>query len=60
MKHLALPLTVMAVAIALCIGWILNIIAICHSDFASLTGVLVLRVVGIFLAPLGGIMGLFV
>lgn len=38
-------------------GWILNIITIANSSFDSITGVLVLRVVGIFMAPIGAIMG---
>ncbi len=38
------------------VGWIWNIVKIASSDFA-LTGMMVLRVVGIFIAPLGAIMG---
>jgi hypothetical protein len=41
------------------IGWVLNIIAIFNSGYLP-TGELILRVVGIFIAPLGAIMGLFV
>ena len=40
-------------------GWISNIVAVVHSDFTVLTGMLVLRVVGIFVAPLGVILGYF-
>lgn len=42
------------------VGWIINIVDIFHSNFSNITGELVLRVVGIFIAPLGSIMGLFV
>ena len=38
-------------------GWVHNIIVIAHSDFGHLTGMLVLRVIGIFVAPLGMILG---
>lgn len=37
------------------VGWIANIVAIAHSDV--ITGFTMLRVVGIFLAPLGAILG---
>ena len=39
------------------IGWVRNIVEIAHSSFAHLTGMLVLRIVGIFVAPLGAILG---
>lgn len=38
-------------------GWVANIITLYHSSFDTITGQLVLRVVGIFVAPLGSIMG---
>ncbi len=38
-------------------GWVLNIISIANSNFDTITGMLVLRVAGIFLAPLGAILG---
>lgn len=44
------------VLIALAVGWILNIINIARSDF-ELNGVLILQIVGIFVAPLGSVMG---
>jgi hypothetical protein len=37
------------------IGWILNIIEIAHADLVS--GFVILRVVGIFMFPLGAILG---
>jgi hypothetical protein len=42
---------------ALFYGWVANIIAIAHANFTEITGTLVLRVVGIFVAPLGSVMG---
>lgn len=39
------------------VGWVLNVIAIAGSDFGQITGMLVLRCVGIFVAPLGCVLG---
>lgn len=47
----------LSLVIGLIAGWVMNIITIAHSDFGTLTGLLVLRVVGIFVAPLGSILG---
>lgn len=41
------------------IGWVLNIVTIAGSSFTPLTGLLVLRIVGIFVAPLGAVLGYF-
>lgn len=41
------------------IGWIMNIFALIGTVNGPLDGVFVLRIVGIFVAPLGAIMGLF-
>lgn len=38
-------------------GWVSNIIKLWNSSFEVLSGMLVLRIVGIFLAPLGAILG---
>lgn len=38
-------------------GWIMNIMAVAGSSFDTITGMLVLRVVGIFIAPLGAVLG---
>lgn len=38
-------------------GWIENVIKLFGSDFAHLTGALVLRCIGVFVAPLGVVMG---
>ena len=47
----------LALVIVLCYGWVANIITLYNSNFDTITGQLVLRVVGIFVAPLGTIMG---
>ena len=38
-------------------GWVMNIINIVHADFTHITGLLVIQVVGIFVAPLGSVLG---
>tara|TARA_R110002020_G_scaffold210667_2_gene416858 strand:+ start:694 stop:891 length:198 start_codon:yes stop_codon:yes gene_type:complete len=39
------------------IGWVRNVIQLFTSTFDPLTGEIVLKIVGIFIAPLGAIMG---
>lgn len=41
------------------IGWVMNIVAIVHTCCTPLTGMLVVRIVGIFVAPLGAVLGYF-
>jgi hypothetical protein len=41
----------------LSIGWVWNIVKIAGSDFSSVSGILILRCIGIFVAPLGGVLG---
>lgn len=38
-------------------GWIWNIVKIVGSDFGMITGMLVMRVIGVFVAPLGMVLG---
>lgn len=47
------------VVIPALLGWIMNIVKIVHSDFAHIGGMLVVRIVGIFVAPLGAVLGYF-
>lgn len=49
----------LALLVAVGYGWINNIISIIHSDFAPLTGILVARIIGVFVAPLGAVLGYF-
>jgi len=39
------------------IGWVMNIVSLAHSSFEPLTGMVVLRVIGIFVPPLGAVLG---
>ena len=50
-------LVYLGLIVAMCWGWVANIVVLYHSNFNDLTGQLVLRIVGIFVAPLGAIMG---
>lgn len=38
-------------------GWIANIVKLVGMDFGAITGLLVVRAIGIFIAPLGSVMG---
>ena len=38
-------------------GWISNIIKLASMDFGGVTGMLVLRAIGVFVAPLGAVLG---
>lgn len=55
-----LALTIIGLWIAGIIGWVLNLVKIFDADFAHVTGVLVLRIIGVFIAPIGSVLGLFV
>lgn len=39
------------------VGWILNIIRLCEATFDPLTGIVVLRIIGVFVAPIGMVLG---
>ena len=38
-------------------GWVQNIIILAGSNFDPLTGMVVLRAIGVFVAPLGAVLG---
>lgn len=43
--------------LAAVVGWVMNIVAVVHAAGGPLTAKLIIRIVGIFAAPLGAIMG---
>ena len=47
----------LAILCAAAYGWVMNIVQLYHSSFSEITGQLILRVIGIFVAPLGSVMG---
>lgn len=56
----AIPaLLIFVIWLAFVLGWIHNIVVIVGADFSHLTGMLVLRVIGIFVAPIGAVLGYF-
>lgn len=56
---LGIYLTLIAVFLAGLVGWVMNIIDLVGMSFAGNEGLFVLRVIGIFVAPLGGVLGYF-
>lgn len=40
-------------------GWIANIYKLCNASFDPLTGLVVGRVVGVFVPPIGAVLGFF-
>lgn len=54
-----ITITLFTVWVAAVVGWIMNIVAIAGSSFDVIGGMLVLRIVGIFVAPLGAVLGYF-
>lgn len=52
-------LAVLSIIVFLVGGWILNIIALIAMIDGGVTAAFVLRVVGVFIAPLGAILGWF-
>lgn len=41
------------------VGWILNCVAIANTYMLDITGLFILRIVGIFIFPLGAVLGIF-
>ncbi len=52
-----LALVFVIVALVGAWGWISNIIKLASMDFGGVTGMLVLRAIGVFVAPLGAVLG---
>lgn len=52
-----LLLVYLLVVAVCCIGWIMNIVNLFKIENFELSGVIILQIVGIFLAPLGVVMG---
>lgn len=42
------------------IGWVLNIIKLAGMNAEPLTTMFIMRIIGIFVAPIGSVLGLFV
>ena len=53
----AVVLVIVIIVLFLLVGWILNIVKLCDCDFQTPAKVEVVRIIGIFVAPVGGIIG---
>lgn len=38
-------------------GWVMNLVTIAHANFSNIDGLLVLRIIGIFISPIGAVLG---
>ena len=52
-------LIVIGVWLFFVIGWIINIVKIIGQFDLAITGLMVVRMIGVFVAPLGGVIGWF-
>ena len=66
MKNISLSVIIgyLCIVFGFLVGWVMNIITLihwvsAHATLAEVTPMVALRVVGIFAAPLGGILGWF-
>lgn len=50
---------IVAVALLGLVGWVLNIVALFGSDLGEITGMFVLRIVGVVIPFIGAILGWF-
>jgi len=55
----AAGLIFIALWLAVIVGWIMNIVSIVHAVNLPITGMFILRCIGIFVFPVGGILGYF-
>lgn len=53
----AIELFVVALILAFAGGWIANVVKLVGMDLGTITGLLVVRAIGIFVPPLGAVMG---
>lgn len=55
----ALGLFMLVIALLGAVGWIWNIVKIIGAGFDVFTGMLIARCIGVFIAPLGAVLGYF-
>lgn len=53
----AFELMLAVVGILVIGGWIANVVKLVGSNFDPITGIVVVRAIGVFLAPLGSVLG---
>ena len=49
----------MGIVVAAIAGWIINLVAVVRTVDLPVTGMFVMRAIGVFVAPLGSFLGLF-
>lgn len=53
----AIELSIVVIALIGLGGWIANIVKLVGSNFDPLTGMVIARAIGVFVAPLGSVLG---
>lgn len=53
----SIALAPLALFIAAAIGWVMNLVAIAQTCCTPFDGMLLLRIVGIFISPIGAVIG---
>lgn len=53
----AIELMIVIVILGFVPGWIGNVVQLAGADWATITGLLVLKAIGVFVAPLGAVLG---
>lgn len=59
MMNLAILAAMIIAWVLAIVGWIMNVVVLYGMSFDHITGALILRVLGVIVAPLGSILGLF-
>jgi hypothetical protein len=57
--ELVMTVFLLVILQAAVVGWVWNIVKLVAMNFEPLTGLLIVRVVGIFIPPLGAVVGYF-
>jgi hypothetical protein len=56
-KYCKKEILVLLILSAVLIGWIMNIVAVAHTVDIPITGMFFVRIAGILIVPLGGVLG---
>ncbi len=60
MDKILFPASVIAILVVVALaaaGWVMNIATLCHMELSPLTGEVIVRIIGIFVAPIGMVAG---
>jgi hypothetical protein len=53
-------LVVWAVYAAIAVGWVMNMVDLARMEEFTLSGVVILQIIGVFMPPIGAVMAFFV